>query len=135
MAHAGKARRQPTGDVSHTGRGRPKLGVVAREVTLLPRHWEWLAAQPGGASQMLRRLVDQARRSDGGQTGIRDARERTYRFLSALAGNLPGFEEATRALFSGDDSAFAGHMRDWPADVKAHALMLARPLPAQKTGS
>src|SRR4051794_18274604 len=24
------------------GPGRPKLGVVAREVTLLPRHWQWL---------------------------------------------------------------------------------------------
>src|SRR5262245_35394061 len=30
------------------GRGRPKLGVIAREVTLLPRHWDWLATQPGG---------------------------------------------------------------------------------------
>src|SRR5688572_29815503 len=46
-------------------RGRPKLGVVAREVTLLPRHWDWLASQPGGASVALRKLVEVARRSSG----------------------------------------------------------------------
>src|ERR1700739_3037247 len=42
--------------------GRPKLGVVAREVTLLPRHWDWLATQPGGGSVALRKLVGEARR-------------------------------------------------------------------------
>lgn len=108
-------------------RGRPKLGVVAREVTLLPRHWEWLAAQPGGASQALRRLVDEARRADGGQTDAKAARERPYRVLQALAGDLPGYEEAMRALFAGDLPAFAAHMADWPGDVRAYALRLAEP--------
>jgi hypothetical protein len=114
------------GEAPARARGRPKLGVVAREVTLLPRHWEWLAAQPGGASQALRRLVDNARRSDGGQAEVKAARERAYKFLSALAGDLPGFEEAIRALFAGDGDGFAERMANWPPDVSNHALWLAR---------
>ena len=106
-------------------RGRPKLGVVAREVTLLPRQWDWLASQPGGASQALRRLVDQARRTDGGKTRRRAAREAAYRFLSAMAGDLAGFEEAIRALFAGDAEGFADRMRAWPPDIQDHALRLA----------
>jgi hypothetical protein len=112
-------------DAAPQGPGRPRLGVVAREVTLLPRHWEWLAAQPGGASQALRRLVDQARRADGGQTRARADRERAYRFMSAMAGNLPGFEEAARALFAGDAAGFADRMAEWPPDVRTYALALA----------
>jgi hypothetical protein len=109
------------------GRGRPKLGVVAREVTLLPRHWEWLAAQPGGASQALRRLVDQARRSDDGRTHRRAAQEAAYRFMSAMAGDMPGFEEASRALFAADRDRFAQHSAAWPDDVQAYARELAWP--------
>lgn len=112
-------------------RGRPKLGVVAREVTLLPRHWEWLGRQSGGASQALRRLVDEARRADGGQTDRKAAHERTYRFLSALAGDLPGFEEAVRALFAGQDETFGNRMATWPPDVRDHALMLLQVRPAR----
>ena len=107
------------------GRGRPKLGVVAREVTLLPRHWEWLSAQPGGASHALRRLVDAARRSDGGQTQTKAAREAAYRFLTAVAGDLPGYEEAIRSLFAGEEQDFADRMKAWPPDVRRHALKLA----------
>jgi hypothetical protein len=103
------------------GRGRPKLGVVSREVTLLPRHWDWLAAQPGGASQALRRLVDEARRRDGGETEKRAAQEAAYRFMANMAGNLPGFEEATRALFANDRAGFARHVARWPEDVRAFA--------------
>ncbi|WP_336485815.1 DUF2239 family protein [Methylobacterium nigriterrae] len=112
-------------DAEPRGRGRPKLGVVAREVTLLPRHWEWLSAQPGGASQALRRLVDEARRSDGGQTQAKAARESAYRFLTAMAGDLPGFEDAIRSLFAGEEQDFADHMNAWPPDVRRHALKLA----------
>lgn len=116
------------------GRGRPKLGVVAREVTLLPRHWDWLGEQPGGASAALRRLIDAARKADGGadggQTSARADQERAWRFLNGLAGDLPGFEAALRALFAGDAAGFAGHMASWPADVRAHALTLARMGPA-----
>ncbi|MCW6536077.1 DUF2239 family protein [Sphingomonas lycopersici] len=125
-ALAASARGERTG-ASSRSRGRPRLGVVAREVTLLPRHWEWLARQPGGASQMLRRLVDEARRADGGQTDRKEARERAYNFLSALAGDLAGYEEAIRALFAGEDETFAERMATWPADIRDYALALARP--------
>jgi hypothetical protein len=109
------------------GPGRPKLGVVAREVTLLPRHWEWLGRQPGGASVALRKLVEDARRANGGKDRIREAREAAYRFMSAMAGNEPGFEEATRALFAGARGAFEANVAGWPHDVKAHARRLAEP--------
>lgn len=109
------------------GRGRPKLGVTAREVTLLPRHWDWLAAQPGGASVALRKLVEEAKRRDAPLATERAARERAYRFMSAIAGDLPGFEDATRALFAGDMDAFAQRMAGWPGDVRDHALRLASP--------
>ncbi|MDB5750693.1 MAG: hypothetical protein JWP65_1114, partial [Ramlibacter sp.] len=102
-----------------------QLGVVAREVTLLPRHWDWLAAQPGGASVTLRRLVDEARRGAGGADAMRAARERAYRFLNAVAGNLPGFEEALRALFAGDAARFAEFAAAWPQDVREHAQAMA----------
>lgn len=105
------------------GRGRPRLGVVAREVTLLPRHWDWLAAQPGGASVTLRRLVEAARRADG--RSERAARDAAYRFMTALAGDRPGYEEATRALYAGDRARFDAQVASWPADVGDHAARLA----------
>lgn len=106
------------------GRGRPKLGVVAREVTLLPRHWDWLALQPGGASQALRRLVEDARKADGGRSRTRAAQERTYAFIATMAGDRAGFEEASRALFAGDNERFAEHGRTWPQDIRDHAERL-----------
>lgn len=106
-------------------RGRPKLGVMPREVTLLPRHWEWLASQPGGASVALRKLVEQARRDGAGQDLKRQAQERAYHFMTAIGGDLPGFEEATRALFADDPTRFAELIRSWPHDVRAHAIRLA----------
>jgi len=106
-------------------RGRPALGVVAREVTLLPRHWEWLAAQPGGASVALRKLVEAARRDHRDRDIQRQAQERAYRFMSAMAGDLPGYEEAIRALFADDQARFAGLVAPWPADVRDHALRLS----------
>ena len=107
------------------GRGRPKLGVVAREITLLPRHWDWLNRQPGGASVALRKLVDQARRDAGDADRQREAREAAYRFLSAMAGDFPGFEEATRALFAQDRAKFDAILADWPKDVADYAAGLA----------
>src|SRR5882757_8282717 len=107
------------------GRGRPKLGVVAREVTLLPRHWEWLNAQPGGASVSLRKLVEAARRANGDKDRSRAAREAAYHFMSAMAGDLPGFEEASRALFADDRRQFAALIAGWPDDVRGHAVKLA----------
>jgi len=107
------------------GRGRPKLGVVAREVTLLPRHWEWLGEQPGGASVALRKLVEAARRSSGDLDRRRAARDAAYHFMSAMAGNLPGFEEASRALFAGDRRRLATLIAPWPDDIRDHIVKLA----------
>jgi hypothetical protein len=107
------------------GRGRPKLGVVAREVTLLPRHWEWLGAQPGGASVALRKLVDEARRASGDKDRERQARDAAYHFMSTMAGNLAQFEEASRALFADDRRRFTGLIADWPADIRDHIVKLA----------
>lgn len=99
-------------------RGRPKLGVTAREVTLLPRHWDWLSAQPGGASATLRRLVEQARRAERAADVVPPSRKQaTYEFLTAAAGDLPDFEEAMRALFADDLPAMEARMADWPADI------------------
>lgn len=118
-------RTRTAGPSIRPGRGRPKLGVVAREVTLLPRHWEWLAGQPGGASATLRRLVEEARRGDAGPDRIRLAREAAYRVMSALAGDLPGFEEASRALFSGDIEELEALAANWPSDIRSFVLRLA----------
>lgn len=101
-------------------RGRPKLGVTAREVTLLPRHWEWLAAQPGGASAALRRLVDQARRDTVDTDAVRQAQEVTYRVMTTLSGNLAGYEEAARALFARDRVRFEDLTGAWAKDVAAY---------------
>jgi uncharacterized protein len=107
------------------GRGRPKLGVVAREVTLLPRHWEWLGAQPGGASVALRKLVEEARRANGDLDRARAARDAAYRFMSVMAGNLAGFEEASRALFADDRRRFVSLVAGWPDDIRDHVVKLA----------
>lgn len=115
------------------GPGRPKLGVVAREVTLLPRHWAWLNSQPGGASVALRKLVEQARRDNEGRDRIRRAQESAYRFMSAMAGDRPGFEEAARALFAGDRRRFNRSVQPWPADVRHHAKTLAAAALASST--
>ena len=114
-------------DEAPRGRGRPKLGVVAREVTLLPEHWDWLAAQPGGASVALRKLVHEARRKGGDRDRARQARERAYHAMSTLAGDLAGFEEASRALFAGDHERLLAQMAAWPDDVRAYVLQLADP--------
>jgi hypothetical protein len=105
--------------------GRPKLGVVGREVTLLPRHWDWLNSQPGGASVALRKLVDEARKANDSVDRIRQSQQATYRFLSAMAGNEPGYEEALRALFASDRSRFELESAKWPKDVREYAANLA----------
>ncbi|EJN15164.1 hypothetical protein PMI42_01258 [Bradyrhizobium sp. YR681] len=116
---------EPAPPTEPRGRGRPKLGVVAREVTLLPRHWEWLNAQPGGASVALRKLVDEARRVSGDKDRERQARDAAYHFMSTMAGNLPQFEEASRALFADDRRRFTGLIADWPTDIRDHIVKLA----------
>ncbi|QMV72966.1 DUF2239 family protein [Comamonas piscis] len=108
--------------------GRPKLGVVSREVTLLPRHWEWLNRQPGGASAALRRLIEDARNAHAQQDSQRAATEATYQFMQAMAGDLPGFDEACRALFAHKQPAFLLQTQAWPDDVQAYLHQLSRPI-------
>lgn len=115
------------GGQQRSGPGRPKLGVVSREVSLLPRHWEWLEQQPNGISAALRRLVDEARKRNPGRERARLAREAASRFMSAMAGNRPGFEEASRALFAGDYARLKALTRDWPRDVRRHLWRLVEP--------
>lgn len=107
------------------GPGRPRLGVVAREVTLLPRHWEWLAAQPGGASVALRKLIDQARHANEEGDRKRLARDRAYKLMSALAGDRPHYEEALRALYAGDREKFGAEIAPWPKDVRDYVASRA----------
>lgn len=107
------------------GPGRPKLGVVAREVTLLPRHWDWLASQPGGASVALRKLVEHATRANVDKDRVRASQNAAYRFMSVMAGNRVGFESAARALFAGDAPAFNGLVDAWPRDIRDHIKKLA----------
>lgn len=110
--------------VDQPRRGRPRLGVTAREVTLLPRHWDWLATQPGGASAALRRLVEQARK-DGPDRDIQRRRtEAAYGFMVEMAGDAAGFEEASRALFAGDRGRLQALILGWPADIQAQILEL-----------
>lgn len=108
------------------GRGRPKLGVVPREVTLLPRHWDWLNQQPGGASAALRRLVDSARKDNAGQDAKRQAQDLAYRVMSTLAGNLANYEEALRALYADDLIRFETLVADWPTDLQGYILARVR---------
>lgn len=117
----------PAAEKATRGPGRPRLGVIAREVTLLPRHWEWLGSQPGGASVALRKLVEDARRTHEGKDRVRRAQEVGYRFLSAMAGHQPGFEEASRALFAGQADRFDALTAAWPRDVHDHACKLLAP--------
>jgi hypothetical protein len=107
------------------GPGRPRLGVVPREVTLLPRHWDWLGSQPGGASVALRKLVEKAQRASAESDRRRVATESAYRFMHALAGNEKGFEEASRALFAGQLDRLKDEVAKWPQDVRTHLLELA----------
>lgn len=100
------------------GPGRPKLGVVCQEVCLLPRHWEWLASQPQGASGTLRRLVDDARKANAGKDRARRSQEAAHKFMWAMAGNLPDFEEASRAFYAKDYPAMKAMVQGWPADVR-----------------
>ncbi len=124
-----------SGVPENSRRGRPKLGVVAREVTLLPRHWEWLAEQPGGASVTLRKLVDAARQAGGSQGTIRQAQEAADRFMSAVLGNEPGYKDASRALYARDSGRFIALTEPWPRDLRDYARRLAAPAFPDVTGS
>ncbi len=114
--------------LENSGPGRPKLGVISREVSLLPRHWEWLATQAGGASAVLRRLVDEAKKKSAEGNAVKQAQERAYKFLTVMAGDMPGYEEALRALYRKEEKKFTQQIGAWPEDVKAFVLELAAPV-------
>lgn len=118
------ARLPGAGAATVRGPGRPKLGVVPREITLLPRHWDWLATQPGGASAVLRRLVEQASRDGDAKDRARHAVESVDRFMRVVGGDLPGYEEASRAFYRGDRAGFARLIDTWPTDVRSHLQSL-----------
>lgn len=120
------ARARPEPELPRAGPGRPKLGVVSREVSLLPRQWEWLEQQPQGISAALRRLVDEARKREPDEERARRAREAASRVMWGMAGDLPNFEEASRALFAADEERFAQLVRRWPADLRKHLGELLR---------
>lgn len=109
-----------------SGPGRPKLGVISKEITLLPQHWEWLALQPGGASVTLRKLIEEAKKKNAHKDQLRQAQEATYKFMHAMAGDLPDYEEALRALYAGDEKKFEKMIATWPADIKKHTGKLAQ---------
>ncbi len=110
------------------GPGRPKLGVLPREVSLMPRHWEWLATQSGGASATLRRLVEEASKNHSPKELIKMAQERTHAFMTALAGNLSHYEEALRALYAKEKQTFQSLIRPWPEDIRTYVKKLAKPV-------
>jgi hypothetical protein len=116
------ARAEPRRRVA--GPGRPKLGVVAREVTLLPRHWQWLERQAGGSSAALRRLVEEARRREPDRARARRALDAAGTFLWAMAGDLAGFEEASRALYARQGERLRALSARWPRDIREHGLAL-----------
>jgi len=124
--HRNRTPRPDEAAPARPGRGRPRLGVVAREVTLLPRHWDWLATQPGGASAAIRRLVEEARRSGAAEDETRQRQDALYHAMSALAGDAPRFEDAARALFARDDAGFDAIVVTWPVDVAAYLARLAQ---------
>ena len=107
---------------SRSGPGRPKLGVVGREVTLLPRHWTWLGSQPGGASVTIRKLVEAARKQDQGAQQIRQIQDVAHRFMYSIAGDLPGFEDAARALYAWDLERLEKLIGEWPPDIRDHVM-------------
>ena len=115
----------PAETARKNGPGRPKLGVVSREVTLLPRHWDWLATQPGGASVTLRKLVEEAKRASLDKDRARRASEAAHRFMTVMAGDLPQYEEAVRAFYAQDADRFSALIQGWPEDIRSHAAHLA----------
>ena len=122
-------------DGTPRGPGRPKLGVTAREVTLLPRHWEWLSRQPGGASVVLRKLVQSAMKEGSAADAKRRATDAAYRFMSIVGGDLPLYEEVSRALFAGELVRLRSLVAGWPGDVSAHMLALVARIDADPVGN
>lgn len=115
------------------GPGRPKLGVITREVSLLPQHWEWLASQPEGASAALRKLVEGAKKNLVMKESVKQVQERAYKIMSILAGDLPQYEEALRSLYRKNEENFKQHIAMWSPDIKDYVIKIAAPVFAEGT--
>ena len=102
--------------------------MISREVSLLPRHWEWLASQPSGASATIRKLIEEAKKRSATHNSVKQVQERVYRFMSVIAGDMKGYEEALRALYKADRKNFLLHIQDWPTDVRTHVIEMAKPV-------
>ncbi len=109
------------------GPGRPKLGVVSREISLLPAHWDWLSLQPGGASAALRKLVHEAKKQNSVQDQVRQSQNASHKFMTAIAGNLPQYEEALRALYAQNKTVFESLIGSWPKDIREYLKKTAKP--------
>jgi hypothetical protein len=113
--------------------GRPKLGVVTREVSLLPQHWEWLASQPEGASAALRKLVEGAKKNLVMKESVKQVQERAYKIMSILAGDLPQYEEALRSLYRRNEENFKQHIASWSPDIKDYVMKTVEPVFSEGT--
>lgn len=100
--------------------GRPKLGVISREISLLPRHWEWLATQSSGASSSIRNLIEDAIKKSTSKVSLKQQQEKVYRVMTTLAGDLDGYEEAIRSLYKRDRESFIKFTKGWSKDLRSY---------------
>ncbi len=113
---------------STSGPGRPKLGVISREISLLPRHWEWLATQSGGASATLRKLIEEEMKKTNSSHSVKFAEERTYKFMTVIGGDFKGYEEAIRALYKKNKENFLANIKEWSPDIRSYVIELVQPI-------
>lgn len=106
------------------GPGRPKLGVVSKEITLLPKHWDWLNLQANGASGSIRKLIDEAMKRNVAKDELKRSQNSVYKFMTIMAGNYPLYEEALRAFYANDNAKFKYIITNWPKDVRDHLLKM-----------
>ena len=129
-AGAGSKAGHPAG---WTGPSEPRRGLPRGITAAAPLGMA--GTEPNGASAAIRRLVDEARKRDPEGERAREAATASSRFMSAIAGNMPGFEEASRALFAHDGARFADLISAWPGDIRAQLQRMAGPWFESKSGS
>ncbi len=108
------------------GPGRPRLGVVCGEISLLPRHWDWLQRQRQSASATIRRLIEAAMKEASPEEKTREAIDAAGKFLWTMAGNLSDFEEASRALYAQKWHILDAITAAWPEDIAKHLNMMLK---------
>ncbi|KAF1023147.1 MAG: hypothetical protein GAK29_03011 [Acinetobacter bereziniae] len=102
--------------------GRPKLGVISREITLQQKHWDWLDQQNSSASAVIRKLIDQELNNPLSESNKMMAKQALDRFMTAMSGNISHYEEATRALYRDDQESFIALVENCPEDIKTYLL-------------